>query len=177
MPTIKDYFDYAQTTIASYATVYAGVPNLSAYMAAGMADQQARAFSDEWSVLKQSPISKSGFSAVLLERGGEKVLAIRGTESSQVGADYVYDLVNIVLAGSVIGLPQYAELESFYSACVAEGKLRASEQVTVTGHSLGGFLAQAFTAVHPAIVTKTYTYNSPGFGGAVVEMLEFFGLT
>lgn len=35
--------------------------------------------------------------------------------------------------------------------------------VTVTGHSLGGHLASAFTALFSGQVEHTYTYNAPGF--------------
>jgi hypothetical protein len=35
----------------------------------------------------------------------------------------------------------------------------------ITGHSLGGFLAQAFTVDHATDVIHTYTYNAPGTGG------------
>ena len=57
---------------------------------------------------------------------------------------------------------------------VNTGKLGVSEQITVSGHSLGGFLAQAFAAKHDAVVTAAYTYNAPGFSSQVspVDMRE-----
>jgi hypothetical protein len=41
-------------------------------------------------------------------------------------------------------MPQYIALEAFYQSLVATGKLGSREVFNVTGHSLGGFLAQAF---------------------------------
>ena len=46
----------------------------------------------------------------------------------------------------------------------------------MTGHSLGGLLAQTFTADH-ADVASTYTYNAPGIGGSVWQILELLGVT
>ena len=66
---------------------------------------------------------------------------------------------------------------------VSTRKLGASKQITVSGYSLGGFLAQAFAAKHDAVVTAAYTYNAPGFNGQVpvggigTELLKFFGIT
>ncbi|MEW6248539.1 MAG: calcium-binding protein [Nitrospirota bacterium] len=46
----------------------------------------------------------------------------------------------------------------------------------MTGHSLGGFLAQAFTIDFPTNVTHTYTFNSPGFGGLLTDILDRLGI-
>jgi Ca2+-binding RTX toxin-like protein len=178
MATINDYLQYAETTFAAYASLMAGPQNKQAYIAAGMADAQADAFNAHWTVLTQSASDPSGFSAVLLQnvQTGEKVLAIRGTEGSQAGADYITDFVDIV-AGQLRSMPQAIALESFYQQLLSTGKLGAAEQVTVTGHSLGGFLAQSFTALHDSVVRATYTYNAPGFNGAIQQVVEYMGLT
>ena len=122
-------------------------------------------------------LQPSGFSAVLLQRPqtGEKVLAIAGTDPTSP-ADLITDLVNVALFGTVLGMPQYASLESFYQELLSNGKLGANEQVVVTGHSLGGFLAQAFTARHASVVASAYTYNAPGFGN-IEALLGFLGVT
>jgi pimeloyl-ACP methyl ester carboxylesterase len=163
-------------------TASLSAPNAPRYDRAGMSEAQAERFDAKWSVLSQAPDSwwsGFGFSAVLLQnrQTGEKVLAIRGTEESQWGADVITDIVDIAVVGSVNNMTQYSALENYYNQLKAEGKLGASEQFTVTGHSLGGFLTQAFTARHADVVAAAYTFNAPGFGGATVQLLEIIGIT
>ena len=184
MPTIQQLTDYSQTALGAYAVgLVAEANNAGKYKneKVGMADAQAIKFDNTWSVIQQSS-SLNGFSAVLLQRKdaagnatGEKVLAIAGTDLSSP-ADLITDLVNITVVGTVLGMPQYVSLESFYAQLVSSGKLGVAEAVTVTGHSLGGFLAQAFTARHSDVVSAAYTYNAPGFGR--LELLQgFVGVT
>jgi len=188
MPSISDYFKYAETAFAAYAFDLAiGKGNISKYIAAEMTSSQAQRFDAAWQVLGQQELW-DGFSAVLLQPvdaqgdpAGQKVLAIRGTEASHWGIDFLADVVNIALLGTSAGMRQYASLEGFYHSLIAAGKLGASESIVTTGHSLGGFLAQAFAGKHDT-VSATYTYNAPGFTIAVgvpnvgTEVLELFGL-
>lgn len=192
MSTINDYLKYAETAFAAYANnlqLGRGI-NATAYIDANMAPTQAQHFDTTWSVLGQQDLS-DGFSAVLLQQVdaqgnpvGDKVLAIRGTEASHWGVDYLTDVVNIAEFGTNIGMPQYNSLENFYQTLVTQGKLGAAEIVVVTGHSLGGFLAEAFTAKHDNVVSVAYTYNAPGFSAVAgvisnwgTQLLEFFGIT
>lgn len=178
MSTFIQYNTYAQAALASYASalVAGDVNNTARYRQpeVGMAPAQATAFNATWNALQQSPLNGNGFSAVLLQNRttGEKVLAIAGTNG---WADWITDLVNIALYGTVLGMPQYLSLESFYTQLVSSGKLGATEQITLTGHSLGGFLAQAFTARHSSVVSAAYTYNAPGFGNSET-LLGFLGI-
>ncbi len=48
--------------------------------------------------------------------------------------------------------------------------------VTVTGHSLGGHLASAFTALFNGQVENTYTYNGPGFTETPTNQMFFAAL-
>lgn len=191
MPAIKDYLNYAEIALASYgqALSLGARANAPKYQRVGMAESQAIQFDQSWSVLGQADIG-DGFSAALFQKvdatgnpTGEKVLGIRGTEASHWGIDYLFDVVVIALLGTNRGSLQYASLEAFYQQMVSTGKLGTNEQFTVSGHSLGGFLAQAFTAKHDAVVAATYTYNSPGFAGSIpvggvgTQLLEFFGIT
>ena len=170
MPNVNQYLQYSEIALASYAEdLVSGAANTTKYADGGMSDARARQFDQSWQVLAQQDLS-DGFSAVLFERmdesgtpTGEKVLGIRGTEASHWGIDYLVDVMNIAALGTNVGMLQYNSLESFYQSMIAQGKLTAAEQITVTGHSLGGFLAQAFTAKHDSIVSAAYTYNSPGF--------------
>ncbi|PNU18532.1 hypothetical protein C2E25_17195 [Geothermobacter hydrogeniphilus] len=191
MPTINDYLNLAETAFASYASnLRIGNGNALEYERAVMTKTQATRFDASWQVLDQQDLS-NGFSAVLFQQVdqqgnpvGDKVLAIRGTEPSYWGIDYLTDVINIAVLGTNVGMPQYSSLKSFYQTLVSQGKLGTSEQVVVTGHSLGGFLAQAFTAEHNAVVSAAYTYNAPGFSASpgvifnyATQLLEFFGIT
>lgn len=191
MPAISDYLNYAEVALASYGpTLNVGSGNNAPkYRQVGMAETQAIQFDKDWSVLGQAEIG-DGFSAALFQKIdatgnpiGEKALGIRGTEASHWGIDYLFDVVAIALLGTNSGTQQYASLNAFYQQMVSIGKLGANEQFTVSGHSLGGFLAQAFTAKHDAVVKATYTYNAPGFSGPVPvggvgsQLLEMFGIT
>ena len=191
MPTINQYQQYSELALAAYANTLAlRRNNVDEYKASGMSDSQARQFDQSWQVLAQQDLP-DGFSAVLFEYvsetgvpTGEKVLGIRGTEASHWGIDYLVDAVNIAGLGTNLGASQYNSLEAFYQSLITQGKLGAAEQIAVTGHSLGGFLAQAFAAKHNAVVSATYTYNSPGFSVAPglisnvgTALLELFGIT
>ncbi|MBE7418532.1 MAG: hypothetical protein HS128_12445 [Ideonella sp.] len=188
MPTINDYLTYAETALASYAQglVLGSGANSPRYQVSGMAESQAARFDQQWSVLDQADIG-DGFSAVLFQRvdasggaTGEKVLGIRGTEASHWGIDFAVDVIDVALLGTTLGMAQYQSLEAFYQRLVGAGKLAANEQLTVSGHSLGGFLAQAFAAEHDAVVRAAYTYNAPGLSVNVTnigtQLLEFFGI-
>jgi hypothetical protein len=177
MPTINDYLKYGETALAAYAVNLAIRTDIvEALKTAGMPVAEATKFASTWTVIAQSPDSADGFSAVLLENRitGMKTLAIRGSNSPM---DFLTDYINIAVVGSVMGMPQYGSLETFYQSLVTSGKLGATDSFYVTGHSLGGFLAEAFTAKHPDLVRAAYTYNAPGFGGAGMQLLEFLGVT
>ena len=42
--------------------------------------------------------------------------------------------------------------------------------LAVTGHSLGGHLAQVYCSVYPNEVKELYTFNAPGFGGVLISL-------
>ncbi len=154
-----------------------------------MTPSQAQRFDANWRVLGQQDLW-DGFSAVLLQpvdsagqASGQKVLAIRGSESSHLFVDYLANTINIALLGTNAAMRQYQSLEDFYQLLIGQGKVEAGESIVVTGHSLGGFLAQAFAAKHDNRVSAAYTFNSPGFSVAPgfipntgTQLLEFFGI-
>ena len=88
-----------------------------------MSESQSTKFNATWDVIQQAT-SINGFSAVLLKNRttNEKVLAIAGTDPASP-ADLITDLLNIALYGTVLGMPQYLSLESFYAELVTSGKL------------------------------------------------------
>ncbi|MBS0182663.1 MAG: putative Ig domain-containing protein [Nitrospira sp.] len=161
-------YEHAQLSDAAYADLTVGMSRgecEDALIARGFGSLQATEFANRYSIVSTYSDSATGFSATLFQRNGtnEKVLAIRGTD----------DIVDLLVSDLQLGLlgmaNQYESLNAFYLQLVTEGKLLSTDMLTVTGHSLGGFLAQAFTVDHPMIVTHTYTYNAPGFGGVLVN--------
>ena len=185
MSTVSQYSVYAQAALASYATGLApGASNIVVRyqdQSVGMSFSQASAFDATWAVLEQSAPDANGFSAVLFQRKsaggtptGEKVLAIAGTDPGSLG-DLIADFINVGVLGTVGHMAQYRSLETFHAQLVSSGLIGAGEQIVLAGHSLGGFLAQAFTARHLEAVSAAYTYNAPGFS-VLDELPRFLGL-
>ncbi|MHB9119733.1 MAG: hypothetical protein ACYC2R_15900 [Burkholderiales bacterium] len=178
MATITQYFEQAQLSLAAYALGLqsgmfgsADVNYTSKLEAAGMSPTQAANFAATYTVIDQYT-DTLGFSATLFQRGAQKYLAIRGTEGSNYGVDFFVDFGIFTGTGAV---DQYMALEAYYQRLLATGKLSASEQMVVSGHSLGGFLAQGFAVDYPSAVSQTYTYNAPGLGGLAAEIFQAMG--
>lgn len=73
-------------------------------------------------------------------------------------------------------LPGTTQFLSYRVVNIGEGlgKLSPTDHVTVTGHSLGGHLAVAFSRLFSGVVDHVYTYNAPGFGTNFTDL--FFNL-
>ncbi len=54
------------------------------------------------------------------------------------------------------------------------GSIAPSQKLNVTGHSLGGHLASAFTLLFPSVTLQTTTFNSAGIIGDNVDSFEEF---
>lgn len=132
-------------------------------------------------------LDKSGFSASIFldTKTGEYTLSIRSTEFAQTihdSGDISAD-IDIGTAGWAFG--QVHSLEAFWRA-LAEGTaangvnavtipdadaltafraaMGGGGKVNVTGYSLGGNLATAFTELHRSQVAHTYLFNGAGTG-------------
>ncbi len=163
MNTISDNFRQAELALAAYASLSIGEPEPEDLKTAGMTAAQAAAFAATYSVVAQYNDPATDLSAtVFADTNGAKYLAIRGTDS---GIDLVTDIVSIGLLGSTAFQAQYASLKAKVSEWI--GNQTLSSSFTVTGHSLGGFLATGITADFSASVSHAYLYNSPGVGGVV----------
>ena len=133
-----------------------------------------------YTVLSQSPYpgppAGDGFSATLFQNNatGEKTLAIRGSDDA---FDYITDVIDVAVLGSTGLQSQYQTLKAYYDLLVSEGQLDTNETFSVAGHSLGGFLAQAFSLDYFGKVTETYTYNAPGFSTDSSEVLTALGIS
>jgi Ca2+-binding RTX toxin-like protein len=77
--------------------------------------------------------------------------------------------------------PQYFALKRYVDSLYnpANNLLQANDKLIVTGHSLGGFLAQGLAAdpAYASRIDKVYTYNAPGFGGPVTNLLNALGIS
>lgn len=183
--TLKSYFDFSQLSMAAYATLTPGAPNTTALTAAGFSNPLAEQFASTYTVKSVSggDFSGFGFSATLFERTVvinnvstvEKILSIRGTDDL---ADSLIDAVNIGILGSENLNPQYGELKR-YVDFLFSSILQPNDKLIVTGHSLGGFLAQGLAAdsAYASRIDKVYTYNAPGFGGPFTGLLNALGIS
>jgi pimeloyl-ACP methyl ester carboxylesterase len=164
-------FAQSEFALASYAkNLFFGISD-SAYQTAledggkGMSQSQAVTFIENWRVLDQYTDPTSGLSATIFQKtaGGPRYLAIRGTEAS--GSDVAAD--GILALGIPSGLnPQFAALKTkLETEWLAEGGPLYNQNFTVSGHSLGGYLAAAVKQQYGAQVTDAYLFNAPGVGG------------
>lgn len=178
MTTITNYFEQAQLSLAAYAVNLRAGMSASSYIDqltfAGMTTIQATNFANTYTVLAQSTPSLNGFFATLFldNRTGQKTLAIRGTDNI---SGYLTDIFDVAILGAVSAQEQYSALNNFYDQLVTQGFLAPSENFSVTGHSLGGFLAQTFAVDYAGTVSQAYTYNAPSIGGAIAEVLNWIG--
>ncbi len=182
MPTITNsYFESAQLSLAAYAdlaTGFSGTAYTNALKDAGFTASLATQFAATYSVVSTFS-DTTGLTATLFQKNGsaestEKILAIAGTNGP---LDFLTDIVDVAILGTTALQAQYTALQNYYTQLQDELKLLPGEQFAVTGHSLGGFLAQAFSVDHAATITQTYTYNAPGIGGVVAQVLELVGVT
>ena len=123
--------------------------------------------------------SITGFSSTLFYDSKFKnyIIGFRGTET---------ELNDLVLADGMItflgaGLSQIASmaiLKSDMYDAIREHKLNLNpndksevSNLVLSGHSLGGHLAQSFAFLYTKDVKELYTFNAPGFGGIYASLL------
>lgn len=146
--------------------------------------EQAKSFAQEYQVMAHYEMPKNnsgfkeiasnianfinddGFSATLFLDKNTKdyILAFRGTEGSFDGIDKINNAIrdfytDFLLATNEIP-NQYFTLIGFFENTIKN--IIGDNKIVVTGHSLGGFLAQSFALTYPDRIKEVYTYNSPG---------------
>ena len=141
-------------------------------------------FTSRFEILHHQPnTSISGYSHTLFkdhlakDSNDRYILAFRGTELR--GAELFKDAV--LTDGSIaIGaaIPQIISLVKFKNEVLETIKKDIGDsnyQLNVIGHSLGGHLAQSFCLCHKKeSIHKLYTFNAPGFGGALTTAINIF---
>jgi len=172
MNQINEYFIQAELSLAAYAILTTTIPDKTALKNAGMADAQADQFISKWLVVDQYN-DATGVSATVFQAasGGAKYLAIRGTQGL---TDYLADA--IILNGTPASFnPQYLVLKTQVQAWFADGTLTPG--FTVTGHSLGGYLAAGLVADFGTSISHAYLYNAPGNNSSISVIAQAMGLT
>ena len=134
----------------------------------------------DYVVVKELPNYNNftGFDLAVYSNGNEKVIAFRGTDFSLLNRpiNTIEDLFNDLLLGTQGNNPQGAyNLVGLYDELVEQGYISSTDKIVVTGHSLGGYLAQLFTIANEAKISHTYTYNAPGLLGLTGTLLNLFG--
>ena len=182
MATITQYFGQAQLSLAAYALDLqpgmSGSNQTTAYIdklrVAGMSAAQATAFASTYTVVDQYTDTLSGFSATVFDKDGVKYLAIRGTDPNNSG--FIMDAIaDIGVFEGLNGVQQYQQLKTYYQSLLASSKI-SSTGLAITGHSIGGLLAQMLSVDYPTAIAQTTTFNAPGVGGIGAEILQLAGL-
>lgn len=116
--------------------------------------------------------TSSGLQATLFKNGDTFVIAIRGTDE----ASDTVALAQIAAGVPPSSIAQYQKLKAWVNDLRVDGVLTAGANISVTGHSLGGYLAPALKAdqdlfdgseeTRPRIVSA-YAFNAPGEAGVI----------
>lgn len=174
MTTIVEQARQAELALAAYASLVSGDIDKKALTDAGISKLQADQFIKQYTVVAQynATGAAAGLSATVFEDKTTHIryLAIRGTDDIY---DLATDLVDVALLGGAKYQAQYQALKAQVSTWQADGTLPdgirpGQQQYTVTGHSLGGFLATALTTDFSATIGYTYLNNAPGLGGNAI---------
>jgi|GEM_PF-3323187 len=142
-------------------------------------DRQAQAVSEltqDYNILAVEEDGATGLAAVLLQDKSDpsrKVLAFRGTEiGGKVGGkpDGNTDMGDMSANAAILTgrTPEQAKAASrLLERYREDGLISAEDRLDLTGHSLGGFIAEYVAAANPESVNAAVTFNSPGAGAHV----------
>ena len=168
MNIINQYHKQSELAQAAYAELLPGVPSVDALIAAEMAPAQARAFANLWFVEAQYNDASGASATVFKDQDGSRYLAVRGTDS-------ITDLVanRYILSGwPRILNPQFNVLRSQVQQWMNNGVLPSN--YTITGHSLGGYLATALSASFGLRTEPVYLLNAPGVASVAGNVVDAF---
>lgn len=169
MGQLAELYTQSLLSFAAYASLSKGVPSVDNLKKAGMTSAQATDFASNWVVVDQYS-DASGVSVTVFQENatGKRYLAVRGTESpGDFNADYI-----LAMGFPSYLNPQFIQLREQISQWLSNGTLPSG--FSVTGHSLGGYLAVAIGTWFSGPSNGIYTYNAPGLGGLVGNALDAF---
>ncbi len=187
MNAINTYYQQAQFSLAAYADLSVSIAvgtYIQRLIGAGFGTSQAATFAAQYEIVDrydgmvlhnyidefgnpQQAMTPTGLSATIFGNRdtGAVTLAIRGTDDLN---DLLTDVISIGVIGSTKYQSQYTALRSKVQEWLDNGKL--SSGFTVTGHSLGGFLATGLTAEFGSSIAQAYLYNTPGIGSVAANL-------
>jgi Ca2+-binding RTX toxin-like protein len=188
-PTTADLLKYANLQMAAEAFLVNGTtPKIGSDLKQALTDgnghasrfteTQATAFADQtdgWTVLDQRANTSTGFSGTLFKNNktGELVMSFRSTEFLDDAArdSQATNTLEIKDKGWAFG--QIADMEDWYQGLKQSGTIPGGSNLSVTGYSLGGHLATAFSLMRDQDqrlngvtnpISGTYTFNGAGVG-------------
>jgi trimeric autotransporter adhesin len=177
MSAIAEYYLQAELSLAAYSKLFVGIAGQQYKNALmdggdGMSEAQASDFVSKWTVIDQFHSSTGASATVFQENAtGQRYVAIRGTQGP---TDYLADY--LILHGTPSELnPQYLELKTQMQAWLSNGTLTSG--FTVSGHSLGGYLAAGLVADFSPVISHAYLYNAPGNNSAPSQIAQALGWT
>ena len=196
MTRATDYFIQGELALAAYADLLPGSPDPAKLSQAGMGTVQANTFAQEWQVITQynhvsdpypvydeitgeflrNDTTTNGLSVTVFNQVGtnKRFLAIRGTDDFY---DLGTDLVSVLLLGSTRFQGQYQSLRKKVLEWIGNDTLGNS--FSISGHSLGGFLASGLVQEFSGNVEHAHIFNSPGFSALyspITRLLRAFHL-
>jgi hypothetical protein len=157
------FLKHAQLSLAAYGNFQpATAPDQAELRQVGFPPQDASDFASKWTVVDLYDPPLNGLSATVFKEvaTGKHYLAIRGTDDLD---DVVTDLISIAIIGTPALQLQYSLLKIKVEQWLASGVLPST--FSVTGHSLGGFLATGVGADFSSHIEHVYLYNAPGLNG------------
>ncbi len=142
--------------------------------------QKLLSLSDEayqWKILDIQDSNKvDGFFACTIDKGqGDAIVAFRGSESLDSPENILHDWLNAD-AGLLNSKQTYQQrdAEQYIQKLIDQGTLKDANSIGVTGHSLGGNLAQHFTVMcagteFESKIEKCVSFDGPGFSDEYIK--------
>ncbi|TXI36646.1 MAG: hypothetical protein E6Q59_09015, partial [Nitrosomonas sp.] len=159
-----EYYKQAELALAVYGDFATNEPTRQELVAAEFSETQADAFILKYRIVAQYADATGLSATVFADSDKNTFLAVRGTEQTDI-RDFATGVFDIMLFGSTQLHPQYNSLKTKITEWLGNGTL--SPAFTVSGHSMGGFLATGLVndPDFASNVSHAYLYNTPGLGG------------
>jgi len=121
--------------------------------------------------------SITGFSSTVFydSKFNNYIIGFRGTELGFKDLVFTDGMIAFLGAG-LNQIASMAMLKSDMYDAIKEHKANSNDtseisNLVLSGHSLGGHLAQSFAFLYTKDVKELYTFNAPGFGGAFASLV------